>query len=174
MAEGPGAPINHFVQEAFLVHTRNLGEFFREGARTFEANQPPPEREQNKILAVDFCSSVSWRPQLFTESSKLISAINQSLSHMTYHRDRAAKGHAHFEGSLHVHGTVELMRRTWGEFMQCVKPEFLHPHYREDINYWLVEHTKEWRVPFNRLENRFEEAVKRWPHWILNRTAEDH
>src|SRR5258708_23867299 len=52
----------------------------------------------------------------------LMIAINKTLSHVTYSRDRAARGHVHFEGYEHVHGTVKQMRRTWGDFLKSMNP----------------------------------------------------
>jgi hypothetical protein len=167
MAKGSKAPLNHLVQEAFLVHVRNMAEFFREGVTEFEKNNAPPDRA-GYIYAVDFCDSVGWQWKPFDGGSKLIKVINQSLSHMTYGRDSNVAGHIHFEGREHVHGIVKLMRNTWGDFLKSVKPQFLQPQYREDIRYWLVEHTKEWSVTFGNLESNFEEAVKRQTGWTLN------
>jgi hypothetical protein len=175
MAKGPGPPINHFAQEAFLVHVRNLAEFFREGIQAFKKAQAPPKRPQDNIYAVDFCSSVGWRPEAFGCDRTLIKAINKTLSHMTYSRDSASKSHARFEGYLHLHGTVKLMRETWAEFLKSVKPEFLQPHYTNDIHYWLNEHTKEWPVRFSDIGSEFEGRAQHWVHngnWMLSQTPD--
>lgn len=171
MVKGPKAPINHLAQEAFLVHVRNLAEFFREGIEEFEKNSAPPDRA-GYIYAVDFCDFVGWRPEPFDGGSKLIKVINQSLSHMTYGRESTATGHVQFEGYEHVHGIVKLMRVTWEDFLRSIKPQYLQPQYREDIRYWLVEHTKEWSVNFSNLESKFEGAVKRQRSWTLNLTPD--
>ncbi len=168
-------PINHLAQEAFLSHVRNLAEFFREGVPAFKKVHAPPERPQDNIYAVDFCLSVGWNPAPFGSETTLIKAINKTLSHMTYSRDRASKSHAHFEGYLHLHGTVKLMRRTWEDFLKCVKPQFLQPQHAEDIPYWLVEHTKKWPVKFSEYESAFEKAAKereRDCNWRLNQTPD--
>jgi hypothetical protein len=89
----------------------------------------------------------------------LIKAINKTLSHMTYSRDRASQSHAHFEGRSHLHGTVKLMRQTWGDFMKSVRPQFLNPENPEDIHYWLSHHTRDWQVEFGVLEGQFERRV---------------
>ena len=173
MANAHGAPINHLVQEAFLAHVRNLAEFFREGIQAFQG-QPPP-RSRDNIFAVDFCSSVGWEPEPYGNDKNLIRAINKTLAHMTYSRDRGSASHAHFEGSLHVHGTVKLLRQTWNEFLKSVKPQFLQPHCREDIPYWLAEHTKMWPVKFSEYEGAFENAVKHRAidcRWKLNQTPD--
>ena len=136
---------------------------------------------------MDFCLSVGWQAKPFDPSTKLIRAINKTLSHMTYSRDRAAVGHVHFEGHEHVHGTVTLMRKTWADFMKSVKPEFLQPLCPKDIQYYLVDHTKEWRVNFSKLEIEFERRVNELVRlaeeqerrgipvaykWTLNRTPD--
>ena|SRR2546422_10931924 len=111
----------------------------------------------------------------FDYDRNLIKAINKTLSHMTYSRDPASKSHAHFEGYLHLHGTVKLMRQTWGDFLKSVKPQFLQPQCPEDIHYWLVEHTKKWPVKFSGLESEFEARAQQRAHdcsWILNQTPD--
>jgi hypothetical protein len=158
--EGFSSPMNHLVQEAFLAHVRNLAEFFQE------------PRKKDNIYAVHFCASVGWQSKPFEPRTNLIQAINQTLSHMTYSRDRASRGHVHFEGYEHVHGTVNLLRHTWADFMKSVMPEFLHPQCPEDINYWLVEHTKDWRVKFSDLQDEFERRARGWSHWKLNETPD--
>jgi hypothetical protein len=157
--EGSCSPMNHFAQEAFLTHVRNLAEFFREGVREFKKAQGPPPRAQDNIYAVDFCHSVGWRTEPFGPQKKLIRAINKTLSHPTYSRHRASQGHVHFEGYEHVHGTVKLMRQTWADFIKAVKPEFLQPQCPEDIDYWLGKHTENWRVKFSDFESVFETRV---------------
>ena len=127
MAMDPHPPINHLVQEAFLSHVRNLAEFFTKGVGEFKKTQTPPARQDDTIYAVDFCSSIGWNRKPFGYNKELIRAINKTLSHMTYSRDKASKTHSYFEGYLHVHGTVTLMSRTWDEFVKCIKPEFLRP-----------------------------------------------
>ena len=94
---------------------------------------------------------------------------------MTYSRDSASQGHTKFEGNLHVHGTVKMMRQIWADFLTSVKPEFLQPQCAEDIPYWLVRHTEEWRVKFGDLESEFEKTAKQREHdskWILNQTPD--
>lgn len=169
------SPTNHLVQEAFLVHVRNLAEFFREGVREFKKAQGPPPRPRDNIYAVDFCLSVGWQAKPFARDKQLIRAINKTLSHMTYSRDRAAKGHAHFEGREHVHGTVKLMRRTWADFVNSMRPEFLQPQCPQDIHFWLADHTKDWRVRFGDLESEFEIRAQRRAQdckWTLNQTPD--
>jgi len=160
MANAHCSPMNHFVQEAFLAHVRNLAEFFREGVPEFKKAQTPPERPRDNIYAVDFCLSVGWQPEAFSHDRRLIKAINKTLSHMTYSRDRASKTHAHFEGHEHLHGTVKLMRRTWGDFLKSMNSDFLRPKHPQDIPYWLVYHTRNWSVRFSDLESQFEARVK--------------
>ena len=176
MANAHGSPINHLVQEAFLAHVRNLAEFFRDGIQEFEKVQAPPERSRDKIWAVDFCLSVGWKPENFSKDRKLIKAINKTLSHMTYSRDRASESHAHFEGYSHLHGTVKLMRQTWGDFLKSVNPQFLHPENPKDIRYWLNYHTRDWEVKFGVLEDQFEtrvnELARQSPDWVLNQTPD--
>jgi len=171
MANAPHAPVNHLVQGAFLVHVRNLAEFFREGVREFNVSHSLPDRAGN-ILAVDFCSSVGWQPGPFASNTKLVRMINQSLSHMSYARESTATGHVHFDGYEHAHGIVKLIRETWGDFLKSVKSDLLQPKLSRDIRYWLVEHTKLWSVPFDNLETNFEIAARQQSGWILNQTPD--
>jgi hypothetical protein len=135
-----------------------------------------------EIYAVDFCFEVRWQPDSFKNDTPLMIAINKTLAHMSYSRDRAAMGHVHFEGGEHVHGTVKLMRQTWAGFTKSMKPE-----YAEDIHHWLDEQTKDWRVKFRALEGEFEARVNELVHrtkederlgkpvtvkWMFNKTAE--
>ena len=175
--DGFCAPVNHFVQEAFLAHVRNLAEFFREGVREFKRAMAPPPRRQDNSYAVDFCLSVGWQSKPFDRNTKLIRAINKTLSHPTYSRDPVSQGYVRFEGYEHVHGTVKLMRQTWADFMKSVRPEFVQPQCHEDIHYWLIEHTKEWRVKFMDLENNFEALATQHANakdskWKLNQTPD--
>ena len=113
MARGHDSPINHEIQEAFLVHVRNLAEFFCKRVREFQLlpNQLVPRTEQrDNIYAVDFCSAVTWDPAPLEADTKLRRAIDKTLSHLTYSRDlQGAQLDRAFEGHYHVHGTVKLM-----------------------------------------------------------------
>ncbi len=159
MTKPHDSPTRHFIQEAFLGHVRNLAEFFREGVAEFKKEQKPPERPRDNIYAVDFCHSVGWQPEAFGYDKNLIKAVNKTLSHMTYSRDPASMSHACFDGPTHLHGTVELMRRTWGEFLKVMDPRFLRPKCPKDIPYWLDKHTEGWLVGFSALVGEFEAAV---------------
>jgi hypothetical protein len=180
MANNHGSPINHLVQEAFLVHVRSLAEFF-------SGPNPQKKRDKDNIYAVDLCHSVGWKPERLAKSTNLIKAINKTLSHMTYSRDRASESHAHFEGHSHLHGTVKLMRQTWRDFLKCLRREFLHPENPKDIYYWLNYHTRNWevsipshsgeRLEFGALESQFEtrvnELARTNPAWVLNKTPDE-
>jgi hypothetical protein len=177
MAKGHKEPVNHLVQEAFLVHVRNLAEFFRSGVDEFRSSPSTiVERREDNIYAVDFCHSMLWSEKPFSKNTQLMKAINKTLSHMTYSRNLTSSGVSEivlaFDGRNHVHGTVNLIRRTWEKFMDSVKPQYMRPQYPTDIKYWLGEHTKGWRIQFSDLANEFEAQAKRWPHWKLNETPD--
>jgi len=166
-------PTNHLVRDAFLVHVRNLAVFFEEGVQQFKRTPVPPSRHDDNVYAVDFCSTIGWRPRPF--GRRLIRAINKTLHHLTYSRNAASPNHAVFEGYLHVHGTVRLMRQAWANFMSSVKPEFRQPLHAEDISYWLAEHTEKWPVQFRNLENEFERLANERKHdcgWKLDQTPD--
>lgn len=177
MAKDHTPPVNHLVQEAFLVHVRSLAEFFHSKVEEFR-NDPSRivERKEDNIFAVDFCGSVLWSEKPFCGNTHLMKAINKTLSHMTYSRNLTSSGVSEidlpFDGWKHVHGTVNLIRRTWDNFLQSVKPEYVRPQYPTDIQYWLDELTKGWSVPFGHLESEFETRAKGWPNWKLNETPD--
>jgi hypothetical protein len=176
IAKGPEAPTNHLVQEAFLVHVRNLAEFFRLGVKEFKKTPAVlVPRSDDNVYAVDLCHSVLWSEAPFDGSTRLIKAINKTLSHITYSRDLTSgvsEIDSVFDGYLHVHGTVNLIRRTWEKFLQSVRPEYVRPLCPMDIQYWLDEHTKKWSVQFSDLGNEFERRAKGWSHWKLNETPD--
>jgi hypothetical protein len=177
MAQDHKAPVNHFVQEAFLLHVRNLAEFFRSGVDDFiKAPSTIVERTEDNIYAVDFCNSMLWSEKPFGKDTRLMKAINKTLSHMTYSRNLTPSGVSEitlaFDGCNHVHGTVNLIRRTWEKFQHSMKPEYMRPQYPTDIAYWLAEHTNGWRVKFSDWDNEFETQAKRWKHWSLNETPD--
>lgn len=140
IAEGPSWPANHFAQGCFLVHARNLAEFFRQGAREFKDNPGRVilrEKERDNIYAVDLCARVEWDDKPFHEDSPLVRAINKTLSHLTYSRDHASGTRQidRFDGSAHVHGTVQLFYQTWTRFIASLKPG-----HQEKIERWIAEH----------------------------------
>ena len=171
MAIGHGAPLNHQVQEAFLVHLRNLAEFFNKGVNKFKENPvAPPERNRDDIYAVDLCSSVTWDESPFAHSTQLRRSIDKTLSHMTYSRDLKSGSSeitVAFDGQLHLHGTVNLVRRTWEFFL-----EDLHPQYRDGLLQWLDMHAAGMGVSLNGFYAEFDERAKMWKHWEFNRTPD--
>ncbi len=87
-------------------------------------------------------------------------ATNKTLSHMSYARQRKPHGSDFpFEAHDHAHGTLKLIRNTWGDFMASVHPEFQRPAHQTDIEYWLREHTENWRIPFRDLWTAFERGA---------------
>jgi hypothetical protein len=167
----------HLVEQAFLVHVRSLAEFFREGVDKFGQGPSPAQRNNDNIRAVDFCDEVRWCKKPFGKDTKLIRAINKTLSHMTYSRRLETEIDVVFDGHFHVHGTVKLISRTWRAFLDSVSPKFLNPLCQEDIHFWLDKHTLEWPIRFSELENEFEQWNQRWArecpeYWLLNQTPD--
>lgn len=173
MARGPLPPINHQVQEAFLVHVRNLAEFFYLGVDQFKKGALRPPRGQDNIYAVDLCSSVSWSEAPFHKDTKLRRAINKTLSHMTYSRDlslspgTSSEIDTPFDGQYHAHGTVKLKRRTWDEFMKSMRPQ-----HQPELKKWLLKHAGGMCVHLDTFDSEFEALVKNWPQWKLNQTPD--
>jgi hypothetical protein len=153
-----------------------LAEFFWLGVEAFKRNpQVRVPRRDDNIYAVDFCLSVLWDEKPFSKNTKLIKAINKTLSHITYSRDLTSglsEIDFPFDGRLHVHGTVKLMRRTWCGFVRSMNPDFVSPQHPTDIEHWLVEHTEKWRVKFSDIDDEFERRAKGWSHWKLNETPD--
>ena len=155
---------------------RNLAEFFRSGVKEFKQNPAARvPRGSDNIYAVDLCVSVAWDETPFGKDKKLIKAINKTLSHMTYSRDLTS-GLSEiafpFDGCLHVHGTVKLLRRTWGNFLRSMNPEYVRPRHPTDIEYWLGAHTEKWSVKSRDMEDEFERRARRWSDWKLNETPD--
>jgi hypothetical protein len=175
MAKGPEGPTNHFVQEAFLVHVRNLGEFFRKGVKEFRQDpSQPPLRDEDNIFAVDFCSTVLWDETPFNRDRKLPTAINKTLSHMTYSRKPGSLSDP-FDGYRHAHGTVILLRRTWSNFMASMQPSLRE--CPESIEVWLGKHTNPndkfgLRVDLVQFEHQFERLVSQRSEWLRNQTPD--
>jgi hypothetical protein len=121
MTSPHGSPVNHQVAEAFLVHARNLSDFFYQGVEQFRRNGGwvPRSEDHDDIYAVDFCDRVCWDETPFGESS-LRTSINKTLSHLTYSRDLTPGGRSKivtlFDGLKHLHGTVVLFRQAWDQF----------------------------------------------------------
>lgn len=132
-------------------------------------------RENDNIYAVDFCVSVEWDEAPFEKGKKLIRAINKTLSHMTYSRDLTSglsEIALPFDGYLHVHGTVKLMRRTWADFLRSMNPHYVRPRHPTDIEYWLGVHTEKWRVKFGDMEGEFERCARGWSQWKFIETPD--
>lgn len=148
MAKGCKGPTNHQSQEVFLLHVRNLAEFFCSKTKRSDL--------LDNIYAVDFCSAQTWSISDFQGNTKLMRAINKTLSHMTYSRSPFPETDR-FEGCLHAHGTVTLMRRTWADFLKVLRPEFhaallqeLQKHTRVD-DPWGLRPLNDFGVKFDKL-----------------------
>ncbi|MGA2328993.1 MAG: hypothetical protein ABSH05_22220 [Bryobacteraceae bacterium] len=171
VAAGYGPPLNHQVQEAFLVHLRNLAEFFHKGVAQFRRNpEVPPQRNRDNIYAVDLCSSVTWDESPFDPSTRLRRAIDKTLSHMTYSRDLKSGSSeitVAFDSQLHLHGTLVQVRRTWEAFVRA-----LHPQYRNGLMQWLDKFAGDMGVSLNGFYADFDERAKRWGYYHFNHTPD--
>ncbi|HEY6343617.1 MAG TPA: hypothetical protein VIY49_19145 [Bryobacteraceae bacterium] len=171
MAEGHGPPINHEVQESFLVHVRNLAEFFHKGVGKFRRDRSvPPVRSRDNIYAVDLVTAVSWNESLFDPGTKLRRAIDKTLSHMTYSRDlRSGQSEIDvaFEARLHAHGTVKLLRRTWFLFWDDLRPDV-----RASAESWMRTHADGLALSLQTFDADFEARVRRLRTWKLDITPD--
>jgi hypothetical protein len=184
MTKGHPHPVNHLVEQAFLVHVRSMAEFFWNGVAAFRLspNSAPISRTKDDVYAVDFCSDVRWCERHFGRhkfgDTELIKVINKTLSHMTYSRRLDREIGDAFVGYLHVDGTVKLMRRTWEKFLESISPRFRRPECTQDIEYWIHWHSKEWPLKLPQIESEFErrsqELSQREPpsEWTLNQTPD--
>lgn len=171
MTEPHGAPINHEIQESFLVHVRNLAEFFQRGVAEFRRDPTvPPVRGRDNIYAVDLVTTASWNESPFDPRTKLRKAINKTLSHMTYSRDlRSGQSEIDvaFEGRLHAHGTVRLIRRTWILFWGDLRTDV-----RARLEPWIRKHAEGLALALDNFDVEFDERVKRCRTWQLDTTPD--
>jgi hypothetical protein len=179
VASGPSEtirePTNHMVQEVFLVHFRNLAEFFCMGVDEFRATGTAPRRAKahDNIYAVDFCTEVGWQEDGFRRDTQLRVAINKTLSHMTYSRDLKGKQISKaFDGRYHVHGTMKLFLRTWQKFVTCLKPG-----YEVELDRWIKHHSRNLDISVEEMISAFECLARKhaqsntW-RWQLDTTPE--
>jgi hypothetical protein len=172
IAKGYSPPINHEAQEALLLHVRNLADFFYQGVSSFKQDPSgTPARDPNfdDIYAVDLCCTVLWEEKPFGPKTKLRTAINKTLSHLSYSRDLAS-GISAFDGCKHAHGTVRLIRRTWDKFVESIQTQYV-----PDLEQWLRRHADDkdgLKVRLDDFDDQFEKLVKQWPEWQLNQTPD--
>jgi hypothetical protein len=172
MTKGHLAPVNHQVQESFLVHVRNLAEFLCNGVEEFRKNPGTrPTRWQDNIFAVDLCSSVQWDDKRLDKDTKLRRAINKTLSHLTYSRDLISgisEIDTAFNGFLHAHGTTRLMRKTWDAFVL----HSLLPQYEPALTSWVRKCARDMGVALSEFDARYDIAVRQLPQWQSNQTPD--
>jgi hypothetical protein len=163
-------PVNHQVQESFLLHVRNLAEFFYKGVADFRKNPTAlPSRPKDNIYAVDLCSKIEWDERPFDPGTKLRRALDKTLSHLTYSRDLrsgSSEIDVAFDGPTHVHGTVRLMRRTWDEFMSSLRPE-----YEPAVRFWLQKQADGLRLSLSDFDQKFDNSARLW-QWHLSETPD--
>jgi hypothetical protein len=171
MAQGHRSPVNHEVQESFLVHVRNLAEFFHKGVAEFRRDPIIlPVRRQDNIYAVDLVTNASWDETLFDPATKLRRAIDKTLSHMTYSRDlRSGQSEigVAFDGRFHAHGTVKLIRRTWVQFWGDLRTDV-----RARLEEWIKEHAAGLALSLDDFDSEFDRRVRRWGTWQLDTTPD--
>jgi len=167
-------PVNHQRQESFLLHLRNLAEFFQEGTAEFRNNPAgalgPLPRGNDNIHAVDFCCKILWDEKPFDPKTKLRRALNKTLSHLTYSRDLnsgTSEIDIAFDGPSHTHGTVLLMRRTWDEFVKSLRVE-----YQAELTSWLETQAAGLKLSLSTFDDQFDKWARQWPHWRLNETPD--
>jgi hypothetical protein len=159
MAKGHQGPTNHQSQEVFLLHVRNLAEFFYGKAER--------SHRKDNIYALDFCSAQLWTTGDFEGDTKLIRAINKTLSHMSYSRNPLPEKER-FDGCFHAHGTVTLMRRTWADFLKALRPEF-HAALLQGLHKHTLAEDRWGLRPLNDFGIKFDKMVTN-NGWQLNET----
>jgi hypothetical protein len=174
MARGHGSPVNHEVQESFLVHVRNLAEFFWKGVRQFKqapGTLVPRNEEHDNIYAVDFRETVKWDEAPFHRETKLRRAIDKTLSHMTYSRDlQGPQLDAAFDGCYHLHGTVKLIRRTWQDFRSSLRAKS-----EEALDDWIGRQANGLKLSVDVIVREFEQLARERAaqgEWRLNETPD--
>jgi hypothetical protein len=103
-------PVNHLVQEAFLIHTRNLLSFFLLGG----------SNRDDDITIATFCQKVQVPDK--EEAKQLRNAIDKTVAHLTKSRivDRENPKIAPFNGPQHLHGTVTFVQEHWEKFLSAL------------------------------------------------------
>ncbi|MGA3316542.1 MAG: hypothetical protein ABSC64_08890 [Candidatus Korobacteraceae bacterium] len=167
-----GPPVNHQTQESFLVHLRNLAEFFHQGTAEFRGNPAgalgPLPRGNDNIHAVDFCYKIGWDEKRLHTDTKLRRAINKTLSHLTYSRDLSSglsEIDMPFDGPKHTHGSVVLIRRAWDGFMQSVRVE-----YQTELTSWVEKRATDLGISLKTFDDRFDKWAKECG-WQAERNA---
>jgi hypothetical protein len=170
-----GTPLNHQMQESFLLHLRNLAEFFHEGTAEFRSNAAgalgPLPRGNDNVHAVDFCCKILWDEKPFDPNTKLRRALNKTLSHLTYSRD-VGSGFSEidiaYDGPSHTHGAVILVRRTWDAFVDSLRDE-----YRTELDDWLEKQAAGLKLSISSFDGQFDKWARQWG-WRLNETPDGH
>lgn len=168
MANAPKSPRNHQAQESFLLHLRNLADFFSGGSAAPGATvSAPPSRskERDDIYAVDLSERVGWDPGPFARNTKLRQAMNKTLAHMTYSRDSID---VPFDGWRHLHGTVKLVRKTWQAFLGSLRSA-----HRTQLARELERHASGLGpLDLNGFDEHFERLVSALPRWLRDTTPD--
>jgi len=164
-------PRNHQAQEAFLVHLRNLAEFFHSGVAQFKANLGVlVSRRHDNIFAVDLCESVKWDETPFHKRTRLRRAIDKTLFHITYSRNLrsgVSEIDIAFDGRLHLHGTIRMIRHAWDGFIDSLRPDC-----RAELDRWVGQHSRDMLPSLNTFDVDFERMARGWSHWRFNETPD--
>jgi hypothetical protein len=129
------------------------------------------EERGDNIYAVDFCTAVTWNESPFELDTKLRRAIDKTLSHLTYARDlQGPHLQVAFDGRLHGHGTVKLIRNAWSDFNRSLDEE-----NRDRLEEWTRRYTSDFGLSFDDLTGEFEQDAKdraSREEWQLNTTPD--
>jgi hypothetical protein len=116
-------PVNRLIQDATLVHTRNLAEFFffRPGDRL---GLPPSPVDRSDLKALYYCDKPpKWTCNRFERESNLMNSLDKHLAHLSLAREinnPKFQVSGKWDGPTHIHGAVRLVMDTWNSFQTCV------------------------------------------------------
>jgi hypothetical protein len=119
--------------ESFLIHARDLNEFYYAQAMHDEAPRKHPRPRDDDIIADDYCVGVTaWNPPPENRlPDTLISRIDKRLAHLTYQRSI---------GKRNDYDYADILRK-----LESVRDAFLKvaPSARLDLsgfNFWYLPH----------------------------------
>ena len=109
--------MQHALLESFLIHTREVLEFFYPTSKTQDDN--------DTIVAADFFDQGGWRIPAETDMLKNArTRLNKQLAHLSYSRPRLEPN---WNVSL-IHRDIQAL---FLEFMKTVASEKIEPHFHE-------------------------------------------
>jgi hypothetical protein len=143
-------PVNHLIQDAFLVHYRALREFFR------------GSEDKDNVQAVHCVDCVAWNLAPFQSRCGIEVAINKCLSHLTYSRDPElpdTEMTISWDGPSHLVGAVRVLLEAWGKFTDHILPDL-----KQAFQHELEKKAGEYRLDIEAFKRDYEIRARRLRH----------